>query len=78
MPGRHDHGAETPGPASPVMLSRYAAKRFATLQAEAALVGLELQALGGGYRVSRWNLTRDLSSIDEVRQMLAQIPQGGL
>ena len=49
-------------------------KAFTTLQAQAALAGCELHALAaGGFLLSRWGLTRELRSIDEVRQMLAQM-----
>jgi hypothetical protein len=55
-------------------LSRHAAKRFRKLQTEAALAGCGLLELaGGGFLLSRWGLTRELRSIDEVQQMLAQI-----
>jgi hypothetical protein len=74
MPHHHEHGAEAPGLATPVALSRYAAKRFRTLQAKAALCGCELHALAtGGFLLTRWGLTRELRSIDEVAQLLAQI-----
>ena len=53
--------------------SRYAAKRFRTLQAEAALAGCELLALaGGGFLLTKWSLARELRSIDDVARLLAQ------
>ena len=58
-------------PARP--LSRYAEKRFATLQAQAALMGIGLERIPGGFVVTRWNLGRELESLDAVAEMLAQM-----
>jgi hypothetical protein len=70
-PANADHKSPNAG-----IVAQQAAERkaFTTLQAQAALAGCELHALAaGGFLLSRWGLTRELRSIDEVRQMLAQM-----
>jgi hypothetical protein len=54
------------------------AKAFATLQAQAALVGVQVERIeadGGGqaFIVSRWNLTRQCDTIDDVRELLRRM-----
>lgn len=49
-------------------------KAFANARALAALAGVELLALpDGGYLVSRWNLSRELSDLQAVREWLARV-----
>lgn len=53
----------------------FTAKRFATLRARAAIAGVTLYAIENDhgaprYIVSRWNLTRELSSLDAVERWL--------
>jgi hypothetical protein len=54
-------------------------KRFATLQAKAALAGVALHRLcdsacgSGGFLVSKWNLTTELPSLDAVDAWLNQL-----
>ena len=43
-----------------------AAKRFATLQAQLALGGFVLRRVAAGFIVTRWNLARDLATLDDV------------
>ncbi|OWQ83591.1 hypothetical protein CDN99_26025 [Roseateles aquatilis] len=53
-------------------------KAFATLQASAALRGfrldrVEADAAGEAYVITRWALTKQLQTLDDVRAFLAQI-----
>ena len=52
-------------------------KEFATLRAQAALAGVELSKLPeGGYLASRWNLSRELCELPDlraVREWLARV-----
>lgn len=53
-------------------------KKFATLQARAALVGHALHEIitadgQARYLASRWGLTRELPTIEDVRQFVEQI-----
>lgn len=51
--------------------SKYRAKRFATLQAAAALQGMQLHRLEGGrLLVTRWGLARELADVDEAARWL--------
>jgi hypothetical protein len=63
-----DHESESPDCRAP---SRYAAKRFATLQAAAALTGATLYRLEDGrYLLARWGLSRELDTIEDVAAFL--------
>lgn len=54
-------------------------KRFATLEARAALSGITLHRIWGGefapsvYVASKWALTRELRDLDVVEQWLARM-----
>lgn len=51
--------------------SKYRAKRYATLQAAAALQGMQLHRLEGGrLLVTRWGLARELADVDEAARWL--------
>lgn len=56
-------------------------KRLATLRARAALAGVVLHAIVGDdgrplYVLTRWHLTRELRTLDEVEAWLAQVTGG--
>lgn len=56
-------------------------KRLATLRARAALAGVTLYAIEGDfgrplYVLTRWHLTRELRTLDEVEAWLAQVTGG--
>ena len=49
-------------------------KRFATLQAVLALTGFELNPTPAGvYIVMRWNMARNLATLDDVRSFAQQV-----
>lgn len=59
-----------------------AGKRFATIQARAALAGVTLHALDDDagrtiYVLTRWHLTRQLEDLDDVERWLDML-QGGV
>jgi hypothetical protein len=53
------------------------AKRLANVRARLALAGVELQQVGSLYRLRRWNLTRELASLDAVEVFAATLRTGG-
>lgn len=54
--------------------SKYRAKRFATLQAAAALQGMQLHRLEGGrLLITRWGLARELADVDEAARWLRSL-----
>lgn len=64
MSHQHD-GAQTPAPGVPDQ------KRFATLKAKAALMGIAVHKLAdGGFLACRWNLTKDLPDLDALSRWL--------
>lgn len=66
--------APTPSPHTPCSTgdSKYARKRFATLAAAAALNGSTLYRLEDGrYLLTRWGLSRELATIDDVARFMA-------
>lgn len=51
-------------------------KRFATLQARAAIQGHTLQKLGSGYLLSRWGHVRHFVDLDAAEAMIRRIEGG--